>query len=93
MVAPPEKAPGADAVPMGEEKADEDVAALKTEDQNEYDLEEQVPEADKQPNNKPENVGIGTSAFPSSLHSVGIVLLLRKIFISFQLLSLLCSHL
>lgn len=51
---------------MGEEKADEDVAALKTEDQNEYDLEEQVPDVDKQLNNKPENVGIGTSAFPAA---------------------------
>lgn len=59
---PPEKNPGAEALPIGEEKADEDVAALKTEDQNEYDLEEQMQDADKQLNNKPDNLGIGRSS-------------------------------
>lgn len=66
MVVPPEKNPGEEGVPMGDERADEDVAALKTEDQDEYDVEEPVLDADKQLNNKPENVGIGTSAFPTA---------------------------
>lgn len=66
MVVPPENIPGADGLPLGEEKADEDVAVLKTEDQDEYDVEEPVLDADKQLNNKPENVGIGTSASAAS---------------------------
>lgn len=66
FVVPPEKDPGAEGVPMGDEKADEDIAALKTEDQDEYDVEEPVLDADKQLNNKPDNVGIGTSASPTA---------------------------
>lgn len=51
---------------MGNEKADEDLAGLKTEDQDEYDVVEPVLDAGKPLNNKPENVGIGTSAFPTA---------------------------
>lgn len=51
---------------MGDEKADEDLAGLKTEDQDEYDVVEPVLDAGKPLNNKPENVGIGTSAFPTA---------------------------
>lgn len=61
---PPEANAGAEDVLMDEEKADEDVAALKTEDQDEYDVEEPVLDADKQLNNKAENAGIGMLAFP-----------------------------
>lgn len=63
---PPEKEPGAEGVLMGEEKGDEDVAALQTEDQDEYDVEEPVLDADKPLNNKPDNVAIGTSAVPAA---------------------------
>lgn len=60
---PPEKDPGAEGEPMGNEKPDEDLVGLKTEDQDEYDVEEPVLDAGKPLNNKPENVGIGMSAF------------------------------
>lgn len=66
MVVPPEKNPGAEGVALGDEKADEDVAALKTEDQDEYDVDEPLLDADKQLNSKPENAGIGTFAFPTA---------------------------
>lgn len=51
---------------MSDEKADEDLAGLKTEEQDEYDVDEPVLDAGKQLGNKPENVGIGTSAFLTS---------------------------
>lgn len=52
------KDPGAEGEPMGNEKPDEDLVGLKTEDQDEYDVEEPVLDAGKPLNNKPENVGI-----------------------------------
>lgn len=88
---PPERDPGVEGEPMGNDKADEDLAGLKTEDQDEYDVEEPVLD-NKPQNNKPENIGIGTSAFPTAIPQCQRSSLLRGtfVFLHFSLL-LLCS--
>lgn len=67
LVVSPEKDPGMEAVLMEDEKADDNPAGLKTEEPDEYDIDEPVVDGHngekQQQNNKPDNIAIGMCAF------------------------------
>lgn len=64
LVVSPEKHPG---MLMEDEKADDNPAGLKTEEPDEYDIEEPAVDGNngekQQQNNKPDNIAIGMCAF------------------------------
>lgn len=67
LVVSPEKDPGMEGILMEDEKADDNPAGLKTEEPDEYDIEEPAVDGHngekQQQNNKPDNIAIGMCAF------------------------------